>query len=172
MSTEDHLLLAFKEPSKCRSYCMNDPEAPTLLLMLHANVVSSCQPFFTESLPLILFFMYVSFALSETEQKHHTTEREVLAALRCLEESRWLVQGAKYPTIMYTDHMAVKSVLKAKSESAGSVARWQYRLQEFDLEFVHIPGLSRVPHLRPAPESFDIPFPAFSGTDRNRRHQR
>lgn len=97
----------------------------------------------------------LSFALTEPESRYHTTEKECLAVLRCLEEVRWLVKGSQHPVVLYTDHRALKPVLGADSATASDRAiRWQYRLQEYDLDVVHVPGrlqviadgLSRLPH--------------------------
>lgn len=118
--------------------------------------------------------MFMSFALSETESRYHTTEKETLAVLRCLEEVRWLVKGARYPTIVYTDHKAVMSVLGADPLTASDkIIRWQYRLQEYSLEVVHVPGrlqvvadgLSRIPSgFKPHKEEEDLPLPVFCVT--------
>jgi hypothetical protein len=98
--------------------------------------------------------MFMSFALSDAETRYHTTEKEALAVLKCLEEVHWLVMGADHPVILYTDHLALKTVLGANSDATGRIARWQYRLQEYNLSIHHVPGktqiiadgLSRVPH--------------------------
>lgn len=119
--------------------------------------------------------MFLSFALSDTESRYHTTEKETLAVLRCLEEVRWLVKGANYPTIVYTDHRAVMSVLGAEPLAASDkVMRWQYRLQEYDLDIVHVPGklqvvadgLSRIPgRWGHHEEEEGLSFPAFHACD-------
>lgn len=115
--------------------------------------------------------MYLSFSLTDTESRYHTTEREVLAVLRCLEEVRWLIKGVNTPTILYTDHRAVRAVLEgSEKDSYGRLSRWQYRLQEYDLDIVNVPGthigladgLSRIPHHRQRFEhGEEFPLPAF-----------
>ncbi|KAL3247644.1 hypothetical protein ABHI18_012339, partial [Aspergillus niger] len=115
--------------------------------------------------------MFMSFALTATETRYHTTEKETLAVLRCLEESRWLVKGSRFPTILYTDHTALKSVLGDSNNATGRIARWQYRLQEYDLEVIHVPGqtqvvadgLSRLPHwVAETNQEAEFAFPSFA----------
>ena len=50
----------------------------------------------------IIMFIWKRFLLAET--RYSTTEREMLAVLRCLEEIRWLVLGSSFPTKVYTDY--------------------------------------------------------------------
>ncbi|KAJ5559676.1 hypothetical protein N7513_002075 [Penicillium frequentans] len=90
--------------------------------------------------------MYLSFALTKTESNYHTTEKEALAVLRCVEECRWLIQGASHQTIVYTGHSALKWLLGPSdtADPTGRIARWQFRIQEYDLEFVHIAGKMQV----------------------------
>lgn len=83
--------------------------------------------------------MFLSFPLADTETRYLNTERECLAVVRCLAEVAWLVLGGPYPVKVYTDHMALLSILQ-RSEAKGRIANWQYKLSEFDLEFVHVPG--------------------------------
>lgn len=101
--------------------------------------------------------MFMSFTLADPETCYHTTEKETLAVLKCLEEVRWLVKGSTHLMIVYTDHRAVKSVLGVDlSSSSDRVMRWQYWLQEYNIDVVHIPGavqviadgLSRILHWR------------------------
>ena len=72
-------------------------------------------------------------------QYHLATEREALAVVKCLEEIRWLVLGSHYPIKLYTDHQALVTILKG-DDARGRIARWQYRLSEYPLEIIHVPG--------------------------------
>lgn len=63
--------------------------------------------------------MYLSFALTAAESKYHTTEKEALAVLRCVEECRWLIKGAAYETIVYTDHPALKHLMVSTFKNIG-----------------------------------------------------
>jgi hypothetical protein len=104
---------------------------------------------------------FISKAFSDPETRYHTTEREGLAVIRCLEEVRWLVmQAMDIPVMVYTDHKSLLSILdgslaKESPNAARSarIDRWQLRLAEYNLKFEHIPGgenkiadgLSRLP---------------------------
>ncbi|KAJ5716349.1 hypothetical protein N7493_008260 [Penicillium malachiteum] len=73
--------------------------------------------------------MFMSFGLTSPETRYHTSEREMLAVLKCLEEVRWLVKGSQCPVMLYTDHIALKGILGENPDLTGRMARWQYRLQ-------------------------------------------
>ena len=116
--------------------------------------------------------MYMSFRFLPPEINYHTTEREALAVLRSLEESRWLVLGAKHPIKVYTDHQALMTTLRADT-SSSRIARWQLRLSEYNMEIHHVPGkemaiadgLSRIngPPAYTVPEdTAEFSLPAFS----------
>jgi hypothetical protein len=104
---------------------------------------------------------FISKAFSDPETRYHTTEREGLAVIRCLEEVRWLVmQAMDIPVMVYTHHKSLLLILdgslaKESPNAARSarIDRWQLRLAEYNLKFEHIPGgenkiadgLSRLP---------------------------
>lgn len=83
---------------------------------------------------------FMSFQLTEAQRRYHTTEREFLAVITCLEKARHLVNGQGQPVKLYTDHTAVKDILRNSDTATGRIARWQQRLGEFDHEIMHIPG--------------------------------
>lgn len=89
----------------------------------------------------IIMFISKSFAPAET--RYHTTEREALAVVRCLEEVRWLVVGSPHPVKLYTDHQALVSILKG-DDARGRLVRWQFQLAEYNLEIHHVPGVQNV----------------------------
>jgi len=100
----------------------------------------------------IVYFM--SHLFTPTESRYNTTEHEALAVIRCLKEVRHRVLGSEYPLKLYTDHAALVTVLTSDGgDSNGRIARWQSKIQEFDLEIHHVPGkqlqipdgLSRMP---------------------------
>ena len=97
---------------------------------------------------------FISKKLTPEETRYHTTDREALAVVRCLEECRWLVmQVASIPVILYTDHKALVSILQNAETSSIRIAGWQLRLGEYNLDIVHVKGtengladgLSRMP---------------------------
>lgn len=72
--------------------------------------------------------MFMSFRFNDAETRYDNTEREALAAVRCLAETRWLVTGSAYPTKLYTDHSALESI--QGSDAHGRISRWMDRLTE------------------------------------------
>ena len=68
----------------------------------------------------------------EAETRYHTTEREALAMVRCLAEVKCYVVGHKYPVMIYTDHMALESIMRSGTDAHGRIARWMDRLTEYD----------------------------------------
>lgn len=76
--------------------------------------------------------MFISQRFNDAETRYHTTEREALAVLRCLEEVRWLVIGSKYLVIVYTDHEALVSILNKGDTAKGRIVGWQIRFSEYD----------------------------------------
>jgi len=87
--------------------------------------------------------MFISLRLEGAETRYSTTEQETLAVLRCLQEVSWLVQGSAYPVLVYTDHSALIYLLR-HDDAHGKIARWQQKLSQFDVEYVHIPGSQNV----------------------------
>ena len=112
--------------------------------------------------------MFMSWGMSEAEKKYHTSEREALSVIKCLEECRWLVVGADHPTKVYTDHESLIAILN-KTDARGRISRWQYRLTEYDVEYIHLPGkknaladgLSRIRHEEPDQDN-DEDFPLLA----------
>ena len=87
--------------------------------------------------------MFISKRFLPVETRYSTKEREALVILRCLEEVRWLVLGSPFPTKVYTDHRALLGLLR-KDDAYGRIVRWQVRLAEYDIEYIHIPGKENV----------------------------
>ena len=99
--------------------------------------------------------MFLSFKLEEAETRYRTTEREVLAVVKCLAEVKYLVIGHKFPTMIYTDHEALETIMSVGTDAHGRIARWMDRLTEYDYIIHHRPsktnimgladGMSRMP---------------------------
>ena len=99
--------------------------------------------------------MFLSFKLEEAETRYHTTEREALAVVRCMAEVKCFVMGHKFPTMIYTDHQALESIMSVGTDAHGRIARWMDRLTEYDYVVHHRPskaaimgladGMSRMP---------------------------
>ena len=84
--------------------------------------------------------MFISQRLSTTEKNYLNTEREALAVLRALEESRWLVVGSPYPVKVYTDHSALIAILNGRGSHQGRITSWMMRLSEYHVEYHHVKG--------------------------------
>jgi len=93
--------------------------------------------------PEMRIIMFISKRFLPAETRYSTTEREALAILRCLEEVRWLVLGSPFSAKIYTDHKALLGLLQ-KDDAHGRIVRWQVRLAEYDVEYIHIPGKENV----------------------------
>ena len=99
---------------------------------------------------------FISFWLESSEMRYTNPEREALAVMKELAEVKWLIVASRYPTIVYTDHQALKTLLTGPSnDSHGRIANWQQRLSEYDIIPVHrranthfmgiADGMSRLP---------------------------
>jgi len=94
---------------------------------------------------------FISKKFLDAETRYHTTEREALAIVRCLEETRWLVNENRHPVLIYTDHECLKMALQ--NSDKGRIVGWQLRLSEYDFRIIHIKGkenaladgMSRIP---------------------------
>ena len=74
---------------------------------------------------------YVSKTFNETQEKHSTTEKEMLAMVFACEKFRPYILGSH--VIIHTNHAAIK-YLMAKKDAKPRLIRWVLLLQEFDLE--------------------------------------
>ena len=99
---------------------------------------------------------FISFRLESAETRYTNPEREALAVMKGLAEVKWLIVASPYPTIVYTDHQALKILLTGPAnDSHGRIANWQQRLSEYDIVLVHrranthfmgiVDGMSRLP---------------------------
>lgn len=83
--------------------------------------------------------MFMSFKLEEAETRYHTTEREALAVVRCMAEAKCFIMGHEHPTMLYTDHIALESIMRAGTDAHERIARWMDRLTEYDYVVHHRP---------------------------------
>jgi transposase InsO family protein len=84
---------------------------------------------------------YASRALNAAEQNYHTTERENLALVYCLDEWQHMLVGSPHVVLCQTDHDALKDLL-TKPTLSRREARWVTMLADYQLQVVHIPGSS------------------------------
>ena len=79
-------------------------------------------------------------ALTPAEQKYHTTDKELLAAVLAVRKFRvYLTRGFD----LVTDHEAVKWLKKLNlNDEKGRRGRWVETLQQYDISLIHKPGRS------------------------------
>ncbi|GJQ67544.1 hypothetical protein Trydic_g8356 [Trypoxylus dichotomus] len=97
----------------------------------------------------------VSYASSETEQRHSTTEKELVAMVWATKYFRPYLYGRKFA--IYTDHRPLVWLSSLK-EPNSKLARWKIRLDEFNFDIVYKKG--KVP-----PEAIDEIVDADKETD-------
>jgi hypothetical protein len=81
---------------------------------------------------------YASRALNAAEQNETVTERENLALVYCLQEWRYMLEGATHRVLCKTDH-ALLSLL-TKKEICRRQALWIEEMAGFNLQISHIQG--------------------------------
>lgn len=84
---------------------------------------------------------WASRLLIERERHYHSNEKEVLAALYCLQRWRNYLLSSKFT--LYTDNRAL-TYLNTCRLLSPRITRWALALQEFSFDIVHIPGRENV----------------------------
>jgi RNase H-like domain found in reverse transcriptase len=75
--------------------------------------------------------------LTSAERNYSTTEKECLAIVWEIFQLRPYLEGQKF--IIRTDHHSLRWVLNL-ADAQGRLARWRFRLLEFDFEVQYAPG--------------------------------
>ncbi|KAL8296565.1 hypothetical protein RB600_001856 [Gaeumannomyces tritici] len=84
---------------------------------------------------------FYSRKLTDAEQKWATGQQELLAIIESLEHWRQYLEGASKVFTVLTDHQALKGVIQAPARDLrGRLARWVYRLSQFDFNIEHRSG--------------------------------
>ena len=81
---------------------------------------------------------YGSRSLNEHEKNYCATRLEMLALVTYVDYFRYYLLGRRFR--IRTDHSSLKWLTSFK-EPQGQVARWLERLQEYDYEVQHRPGM-------------------------------
>ena len=86
---------------------------------------------------------YYGRRLQDAEKNYTVTEIELLAVVECLKHWRGYLWGRKFHLI--TDHAALKWLHTMRDTAEGGVSsrltRWVMRLQEYQFDVTHKPGL-------------------------------
>ena len=82
---------------------------------------------------------YFSRTLNSAELNYSTTEKELLAIRQAFIDWRHLLQGAKYPITVYSDHRNLLFATKPQLLSQRQ-ARWQEYFATFDFRIIYRPG--------------------------------
>ncbi|KAF9762049.1 Retrovirus-related Pol polyprotein from transposon 17.6 [Nosema granulosis] len=80
---------------------------------------------------------YYSKAHSKAERNYSTTEKELLAVIKTLQNFRPYLLCRKF--LLRTDHMAIKWLFSSRNMK-GRLARWSLSVQEYDMEIEHVRG--------------------------------
>ena len=102
-----------------------------------AEAMKSCFRFKASDVEPIMF---LSRILTNTEQKYWPTEGELACIVWAIKKTRHLVEAARHPVIIYTDHQANSSIAYNASMKTTSVEKLNLRLvraleylQRFDI---------------------------------------
>jgi hypothetical protein len=84
---------------------------------------------------------FLSKALNSVERNYEIHDTEMLAIIRGLEEWRHLLEGARHPVEIWTDHKNLEYFRVAQKLNRRQ-ARWSLYLSRFDFTLHHKPGKS------------------------------
>lgn len=84
---------------------------------------------------------FISKSLSPVERNYEIHDKELLAIVRCLEQWRHFLEGAKHPVEIWTDHRNLQYFRTAQNLNRRQ-ARWSLFLNRFDFSLHHRPGVT------------------------------
>jgi hypothetical protein len=82
---------------------------------------------------------YFSRKMTPAELNYDIHDKELLAIVKAFKEWRPYLQGANFPTIVYTDHKNLTGFMETK-ELVGRQIRWAQKLATYDFKIVHTAG--------------------------------
>ena len=82
---------------------------------------------------------YLSKTLTETERNYPIHDKELLAIIRALKESRYLLEGHPQTLLILSDHKNLEYFRNAQNLSRHQ-ARWADYLERFNFEIKHVSG--------------------------------
>ena len=84
---------------------------------------------------------YFSKTLTKTERNYDTTEREALGIIWAVLLLRPYLESTRFT--LRTDHGALKWIF-GPTHKSGKLTRWRLRLQEFEFDVGHLPGIKNM----------------------------
>lgn len=81
---------------------------------------------------------YYAKSHNKAEKNYSTTEKELLAIIKAVQNFRPYIWGRKF--LVRTDHSAVKFLFTSRNMK-GRLARWSLLLQEYNMEIEHVRGV-------------------------------
>ena len=91
---------------------------------------------------------YASHTLTVTKRKYLTTERECLVIITFVVKFRPYLYGQEFTIV--TDHKALQW-LQTHHESMPKLSCWMLRLEEYDYQILHRPGVQHANAMMRAP---------------------
>lgn len=85
---------------------------------------------------------YASRALSETEKKYSTTEKEGLAVVWAFEKYHLYLYGIDFELV--TDHKPLESLYNMKTTQNARIQRWMLKLMPYNYQIKYLPGKQNI----------------------------
>ena len=100
---------------------------------------------------------YLFQTFSPAERNYDIYDRELLAVIHALDHWRHYLQGTPHSVTLLTDHKNL-TYFRQPQKLSRRQAHWMMFLQDFDLHFVHVPGMA----MGPADALSHLPNPDLS----------
>ena len=84
---------------------------------------------------------FISKSLSLAERNYEIHNKEMLVAIRCLEDWRHYLEGTKKKFEIWTDHKNLQYFMSSQKLNCRQ-ARWALYLFQFNFALKHVPGKS------------------------------
>jgi len=84
---------------------------------------------------------FISKSLNEVKRNYEIHDREMLAIIRCLDEWRYLLEGAQSKFEIWSNYKNLKYFMSSQKLNHRQ-ARWVLYLSRFDFTLKHVPGSS------------------------------
>jgi len=84
---------------------------------------------------------FISKSLNEVKRNYEIHNREMLAIIRCLDEWRYLLEGAQSKFEIWSNYKNLEYFMSSQKLNYRQ-ARWVLYLSRFDFTLKHVPGSS------------------------------